>query len=216
MLITAAAAIALAGFALMLRNSSRQLRQSSRNIEEISTKLADLAEKQLQIARAQTDILAKQDAGNRLQFLLAHRPNLVIRKIHVARETRTQIVVMYTLANIGSTDAHIYETNITLIASPGPMSIPQIPEYDNLAKSSAEFVLEGGQNRQGVARSYSDKVGAVTLEQVNRNEASLFVIGYVKYKDDAGIVRELGFLRRYDPHLQRFKIVEDPDYEYSD
>jgi hypothetical protein len=44
----------------------------------------------------------------------------------------------------------------------------------------------------------------------------LFLFGYVRYRDKAGTVREMGFGRKFNPTTDRFDLLNDPEVEYGD
>jgi hypothetical protein len=44
----------------------------------------------------------------------------------------------------------------------------------------------------------------------------LFVLGWIGYTDDIGIYKNMWFCRKYDPSKDRFRPVDDPDYEYAE
>jgi hypothetical protein len=57
-----------------------------------------------------------------------------------------------------------------------------------------------------------------TKVPMNRpKNATLFIVGYVKYKDAFGNIRATNFARRYDPAKRYFVLAEgDRDYERED
>lgn len=44
----------------------------------------------------------------------------------------------------------------------------------------------------------------------------LYVLGKVLYQDDRGVPHETAFCRVYDPRIDQFRPVENPDYEYEE
>lgn len=57
----------------------------------------------------------------------------------------------------------------------------------------------------------------ITLAQ--RIGYQLFVMGWIEYRDDSGVVRRTAFCREFKPGPLddgRFCPVSDPDYEYED
>lgn len=81
-------------------------------------------------------------------------------------------------------------------------------------------------NEQGQAFHFpvnvsNQDIGAIVAETVHRfmaehDEQGIFVLGWIGYRDDLGIFRQMGFCRRYESRKDRFVPVDDPDYEYSD
>jgi hypothetical protein len=44
----------------------------------------------------------------------------------------------------------------------------------------------------------------------------LYLIGYISYADESGIKRHVAFGREFMPATQRFRIIDDPNYEYGE
>jgi hypothetical protein len=40
-------------------------------------------------------------------------------------------------------------------------------------------------------------------------------MGWIRFEDQRGVIREMGFCRRWDASERRFVIVDNPDYEYE-
>jgi hypothetical protein len=55
-----------------------------------------------------------------------------------------------------------------------------------------------------------DKETSIAIRQ---KVTYLFVLGRIGYTDDLGIYRDMGFCRIYDTGIDRFRPVDDPDYE---
>ena len=54
------------------------------------------------------------------------------------------------------------------------------------------------------------------FDAITTGNGKLFLIGYVVYEDDAGVRRHMAFGREYDRTSRRFRIIDDPNYEYGD
>ena len=48
------------------------------------------------------------------------------------------------------------------------------------------------------------------------NNLDAYVIGFLKYRDAIGLVRQTAFCRKFNRATERFDPVDDPDYEYED
>ena len=53
-------------------------------------------------------------------------------------------------------------------------------------------------------------------EENIRSGLTLFLFGYVRYRDEANVVREMGFGRQFDSDTNRFHPLRDPAVEYRD
>ena len=42
-------------------------------------------------------------------------------------------------------------------------------------------------------------------ENIRSGASLLFLFGYVRYRDEAGVIRETGFGRQFDPEINRFQ-----------
>ncbi len=54
------------------------------------------------------------------------------------------------------------------------------------------------------------------LHERGTGTKSIYLVGVVKYRDNLTHLRRTFFCRRFDPQLQRFVKVDDPDYEYEE
>lgn len=188
---------------------------------------AEAAREAAYAARTQADIA-------RTALISTHRPKIVVRELMLlppapGRETAK---VRYVIANTGASAAKFVASRVLLQITQDGVLYPlnQIPGENQLGAVE----LEGGthtlceidsdinypqlsnelqrQNRLEITQ----KRDTPPLRQGKVAETNLFFRGYVVYVDDNGILRSSAFLRGYIEKLRRFKVIEDPDYEYQD
>ena len=80
---------------------------------------------------------------------------------------------------------------------------------------STGYILEPRQSATAVfAGEGASEIKAELLGA--RGTLRFYLLGWVRYSDELGIEREMGFCRYYDEALMRFVSVKNPDYEYAD
>lgn len=157
------------------------------------------------------------------------RPKLVVRRVSLSNGTDIPTLgvpdekpwkVDFSVANIGGTKAHITIRSFAVKMFDNKELPPMLPYA--LGASEPTFSLAAGEEKElsvgveidliklfrhlGTRGGYLDK----------QNTAFVYFMGYVHYKDDVGVVRKTFVLRHYDTETGRFKVVDDPDYEYAD
>lgn len=159
----------------------------------------------------------------RRAYVLTHRPRIVVRNVvvdgigkegDIDRGLSIRNGSLW-LSNIGENQAIVLKVWTTLtILEFLPM---RNPANDVVTQDQLQITIPPG----GVApipiedlkiESYSDYVAV----RDGRNNANLYVIGFVKYSDSIGTFRRTYFCRRFDRTTARFKPIRDPDYEYCD
>ena len=89
-------------------------------------------------------------------------------------------------------------------------------------KAGDSFSLEPGEEREMAIpvgeelTSILRAIGGEGLRRGDQNTNRLFFHGYLQYADDLGIKRNTCALRHYKGDLDRFRPVDDSDYEYAD
>jgi hypothetical protein len=71
---------------------------------------------------------------------------------------------------------------------------------------------------EGMKKRIQDKTSLAPsdLADIEKKKVVLHVVGHVAYSDRAGITRQTGFFRYYDAEKRRFRVIDDPEYEYQD
>ena len=186
----------------------------------------------------ETAIAAKAAADN---IVFTHRPKLRFRGIglipraghFVEHEdgTATDMVpweIQYVVANVCGTDAHVTESNLTLLHINLTQDglFPEFPPYTGQSDSMGRFSVRPGEHlERRVALDEMDKMKLGVLRRLvetgaNVTAGNLYCLGYIQYRDDAGVSRRTAFFRHYDAQSERFvrdKWPEAPDYyDYAD
>jgi hypothetical protein len=165
---------------------------------------AELAEKQMLLYGRQTDIIEKQHAIGRMQFIATHRPLLRVRYFVRMPAADGQIVVRLTIANVGSSQARLQKSGGLACLVP-PTTVP-LPPYGDLMQIMDPTTFEPGAAFPGTITGVEDRTRGVILR----------VYGYLSYADILDNIRTTAFCRHLNTSLSRFEIVNDPDLEYED
>jgi hypothetical protein len=195
-------------------------------------KAANAAESQTAIIGDQTDIIVKQHAVGRLQFLAAHRPRLRVRHVSIDDGSHVGLPTFFfshgaeikgglVVVNVGGSPAKIIETRYRIFFSKN--GLPIAAPYDTDFRFNLllpEQVLAVGES---CATPISDKIAMeppppgidVDLRAFERDGWKIYVMGQIRYQDDGGSDRFMWFCRERESD-GRFRAVDDPDYEYED
>jgi hypothetical protein len=173
----------------------------------------------------------KQKEIARLQYLATHRPHLRVRHVSVVTANYTgQPTVLFNhgakirgglaVVNVGGTKATIIESRYRIFFSRDglPLTAPYDENYHNLLLVGQ--VLDIGES---CAIPICDEIimepppPGVDLElrQFERGGWKIYVMGQIRYQDESGHDRFMGFCRVGDGK-SGFRAVNDPDYEYED
>jgi hypothetical protein len=183
-----------------------------RRAETKSDELADITQKQMLISGRQTDIIEKQHAVGRMQFISTHRPRLKVRYFRIINTSKEQAIIRFTIVNVGGSDAK-------LIGSLGlakffAVGIPPAPVYLGGKELVEPRRFKAGATDEGAI--VFDIPTETSIGEMASAHRALYVYGYLVYEDALENTRTTAFCRRYDTALDRFSPVKDPDYEYED
>ena len=92
------------------------------------------------------------------------------------REGKTKFRYSFNIKNTGPTPAHIYERLSSVWFTNGPL--PVEPPYTG-PPVTGEFVIDGGQ-----------AISMPSDPEIVRNDETLYVFGYIKYRDEFGGIHE--------------------------
>lgn len=166
------------------------------------------------------------------------RPKLIVRKISLEEGDQVprcslgdsgEIIpipdlnpwkVKFEFSNIGQGTAHIlgYSFAISRLEKERATDV----DYMEGDAEPESFSLEPGEARQlsidmgGELVSILRHIGADGLAKGYQNTDHIFFFGAAHYTDDLGTTRNIEACRHYDNASTRFKVVDDPDREYSD
>lgn len=164
-------------------------------------------------------------------FVLSQRPRIVVRNVAVDDlkpfydPGDVSIKGSFFIANAGATKAHVVAIHCAVLRGRLPM-IPPHAGSGAFAERSVDIQLPPGKGttylfESGLAGARPFEPGSSTSSYEQRaairspsNE--IHVVGRVTYKDDLGTVRSTAFCRWWNPSLERFFPIEDPDYEHAE
>ena len=155
------------------------------------------------------------------EFLATHRPILKIRRIWPTGRSefmgRRVTEVRTIISNIGTTSAYIVSFSLVVGERDKEMRIAFQADTDKVLYEENISIAPG---KQAIINQSSELDIHPAQYLVTRNGHEVMAIGIVTYRDDAGIERNTGIARVYDPNMHRFKLLDanDPeaDREYQD
>jgi hypothetical protein len=224
--IGAASTAIIAIFTFSLWFATRGLRSAARGQITEAKGLAVIAQRQIVIQGIQTQTLMKQ-------HLITNRPRLRVRHVsvvtaeHIGLPTlffdhRNKIDGVLVVVNVGGTAARIVESFYHVYFSQG--DLPMISPLEDVKRR--QLLIPEGQII-GIGESRSCPIPdiiimkpnpdpeATTIMQFDSGGWKIYVMGQIRYQDDGGHDRFMGFCREGDGK-SRFRAVDNQDYEYED
>jgi hypothetical protein len=185
--------------------------------------LAIYTAKLWQTTRQSLDITKESVDLARKEFVSAYRPKLIIRSVTIKPQTYPAVpieegkpvVVEGVVVNVGNTPTEIVESNVTVLVG-GPMFHARTPFGPSNNNINGVKLVPGGAYTFWLSSEQIDFKNASDLYSLAKGEKVIYFFGFIMYRDDIGNTRRTAYCRRYDPIAERFTIVNDPDYEYTD
>lgn len=149
---------------------------------------------------------------SRDEFFATHRPRMVIRRLSFEVSGGYPVELNYTVHNVGDAAG-------TIVARSGSLWLPN--ENESLATAPAEeaaienIPVDSGDS-QPVTHEIDDCQADLNFNYGLGPRPRILFVGYLKYTDRAGVVRETRFLREYSHDTKLFTAIDHPDYEYQD
>jgi hypothetical protein len=164
-------------------------------------KLWKAGEKQIVLAREAMDA--------------THRPCIAVRRMAVVLAPEEPIKIEFAIVNVGEAAATSYTWNTAILYLKAAGAIQEAPTFEPGTAGSSDAALQPG---EGKNIQYADggDLGPKQLRDITYGTEILHVIGYIAYKDKRGTTRRTGFLHYYDRESHRFRVVDDPEFEYQD
>jgi hypothetical protein len=174
-------------------------------------------------------VLICQTRLTRKTLVSTFKPKLVLRRVSLCEGTSipTQGVpdakpwkVDYIIANTGGTKASITSRSFA-VKMFNDKELPVLLPYAPQAAES-KFSLQPGEEKEFSVGLESALVSLFRIGGVKggylkcQNTAYVYFLGYAHYEDELGVIRKMAILRHYDTETGRFRVVDDPDYEYAD
>jgi hypothetical protein len=209
--LTAIATAVIALFTIVLAvETSVQVRTTQESLR-LAGEAANAAKKSADVARD--------------EFVLVHRPNLVLRRERLYEKHGTY-GINFVLANTGGLPATDIRGNLNIQVIPmerkEELTKDSMPSYGSHWLNVGKLVAQtkGSEDLAGGQRAFiyfmDEQLNAQVVHQVEHGFTILVFFGVINWKDPAGSVREAGFYRTYMQGTGRFAYREDdPDYEYS-
>jgi hypothetical protein len=161
-----------------------------------------IARRQMLISGQQTEILEKQAAIQRQEFITAHRPLIRIRSVSGPIEVKGKLAFVVNYANVGDTEANVIQTTIEIQAFGADGLIRPFIESKVTAVGRA---FKSGESDMIVCEIPDSLSPIHTATTIRR----LLVAGGVIYRDGNGIIRATSFGRRNTPPSLRLTGVDD-------
>lgn len=160
-----------------------------------------------------------------------HRPKLRVRNVFVpdldaliGDGPKSDIPSEYDVVNVGGTKANLTACDSRIIIT-NNLGLHRL-RFDILEKQVEKKIgIAGGEtcrmkipdpeplNEEVLAR-FTVPTGPDFPYSSNNLDA--YVIGFLKYRDAIGLVRQTAFCRKFNRATERFDPADDPDYEYED
>jgi hypothetical protein len=159
-----------------------------------------------------TEIAADAAKG---ALIATARPRIIVRKVEAIFQMppNRSVSAQFAITNVGGSRTVLIERNAILDTSYRQRGNP-FPKYVGSAASN-EHWLESGEPLYATA-NFADPRTDPSEENIRSGASPLFLFGFVRYRDEAGTVREMGFGRQFDPKANRFRPLNDPEAEYGD
>jgi hypothetical protein len=156
-------------------------------------------------------------------LLLTHRPRIIIR--NVASSALRELCILrdrtgqkignvidgsFSVVNTGNTETTIQTMRVGCWIE---QQLPHERPDKDFPGFSEPFSLAPGESKE---MKFAVILPVKDTLALTSGIAGAYIIALVKYADKAGIVRETSACRHLDRHDMRFKITDDPDYEYAD
>lgn len=209
-----------------LKDSTDKLWAAGEAQKTISEQIAAAGDRQVLISSALVDVTIKQKEIARQQFLAQHRPHLKVRHVSLdgIPDTSERLIFKngdavkgaFVVVNVGGTKAKIISSNYRIFFS--RTGLPPA-DWDLTVGQSilpADETVEVGVS---ITVELNDPVDrdrtAAPIEWADGVVPNLFLLGQIRYQDEGGVDRFMGFGRAWG-RGRRFQPVANPDWEYED
>ena len=148
------------------------------------------------------------------EFNATHRPRVQVRRFDTTIIAGKPITISFAILNIEGTAASDFKWNVVILLLDSIGAIHGLPKFPKEGTQSSSDTLAGGEAL--LVPVSGDTIDMGDVIQIENKTKFLHVVGFVTYLDKAGVSRMTGFFRYYDVTRRRFRVVDDPDYEYQD
>jgi hypothetical protein len=215
--ITSLATIVISAFTATLWWSTHKLWKSQREIENLTATTVKIQGNQIALAKT--------------QHFIINRPRLIVRHFsiktadHIGHptlffENGAKIEGGLAVVNVGGSPATILWSPYCIYASNS--GLPANAPYETRAWPQLLLVDQRLDVGESCATAIADTLempphqsGGIEIHRFERGGWRIYVMGMIRYRDDCGAERFMGFCRVHEQD-GRFRSVEDPDYEWED
>lgn len=164
--------------------------------------------------------------GVQQELVLTHRPRISVRDFHFSEVKGTGAALhvptgiqngslcmgQFTFGNQGGTRASIEEIDCLVWAESEDGTLPARPPYIGRKGIRPKILLDPGDSSPWLFKRQTPLLESMPI---GSGQKGLYVLGWIRYRDDAGFHRTTRFCRKWDHSTERFRIFKDPDYESS-
>lgn len=216
----------LALFALVASVIALRTLRAIRRQAEIESQALVATQEATEVTRISADAARSQAETSEKMLVLTQRPSLIIRNVviespqpmvqnaHLFQHGHS-VVGQFHVENVGGTRAEITDCGCWVFWDQQP-KLPMNRPYEGLSgNNSLRGTLEPGSSVSSKFRSETP-MGPEGTSVSQGSSWSLYVMGWVEYKDGLGVTRRATFCRRYEAFSRRFQSIDDADYEHGD
>jgi hypothetical protein len=151
----------------------------------------------------------------REEFVSTHRPKIIVRGLEFAGGIpggEKPIKVAFRYVNAGDTKAEITTIGSKLMH----MFKPTLSSGIDFKHEKLHPPIEVKCGMHGIRLTVDElEPSDPFLLNAVAGSHKLICVGYIRYRDDNGTIRQTGFCREYDAPSNRWIPVKDDEYEYS-
>ena len=181
---------------------------------------------QVWLMRSTLVAIARQSKIANDMLVATFRPKLIVRSVNIIKGTVIPVIgrpgkpwyLSYTLTNIGGVRATVV-LQVVQVALIENKVLPASPPHDERARDETPFLLLPGAHKECKLMIPENIVFLLRElgQSIYPTEVdNMCLMGYLRFRDDIGTVRSMGFCRFRDFRNKRFVPVDDADYEYAD
>jgi hypothetical protein len=207
--------LALTAFTGVLAWATYGLLRETKKLAELGADQAATANRSIALAAQQTDLIRLQHGLAREEYFASHRPRISVTRMSVDLSTNSPLKYTFVFVNNGEAVAKRCHWNagVLLLSEPGAIHGNYSYAFNQRGVFSGPLAIGAGSIAQVTENKPLD---SKDLDDIEYNRKWLHVVGTVVYEDNLGVMRTMGFFRYYDPVRRRFRVVDDPEYEYQD
>lgn len=188
---------------------------------------ADAAAESMKAVNDQVRILDLQTKATEKTLVLTQRPRIIVRNFYFSELKGTGGILpptgvqngslchgQFYIANSGGTNARIQEIDCRIWVDAEDGRLPMKRPYEGQMGTQMNKILAPGQSTPWAFSRERPLMHQAM--NIGTGKTAIYVLGWIGYTDDLGIYRRTCFCRKYDPSTERFRPVDDPDYENAD